>query len=78
MSLSTLLLRAANSIEENAQALRECHSLDGEWSIEDEVDAAAQEAYDNDMRLVAELREAIETSDKADYIARKSYGRASA
>lgn len=60
MTVHALLLEAASIIERNATALRECHTLDGEWP---ESEAEVKEAYDKEMDLVSRLRESARIFD---------------
>lgn len=55
-----LIQQACAYLEENAEALRDAHSFDGHWVIEDPADEHARAAYERDIELVNELREALE------------------
>lgn len=51
-----LALRAAYLLEREAAALRECHTVRGEWFSADPVDVSANADYDEMMATAAELR----------------------
>lgn len=49
-----LLARAAEHIDDNAEALRQCHTIDGHWcdDIEDQI---AKAQFNEEKTLAAEL-----------------------
>lgn len=50
------LLRAAELLEEDAEALRGCHTLNGAWIIVDDLDRAAQRGYEERIALAKRFR----------------------
>lgn len=69
MLLSDLLLKAATVIDENAEALRECHTVNGKWPEED-LHVLAE--YERDKRLVSDLRDASHEMLQAEHLARSA------
>lgn len=49
----TLAIRAAEILEREAKAIRECHTRHGQWSAED---AAVEAEYHEMMAIALELR----------------------
>lgn len=72
MSLHDLLLEAAGIIERNAEALRECHAVEGEWP---ESEAEVKEVYDEEKDVVVRLRESARIFDPKNWkvVRRRTY-----
>ena len=54
--------RAADLFDEDADVLRDSHTLDGEWIVYDESDKAAHESHDEMRALAAKLRALAEAT----------------
>lgn len=51
-----MLLHAAELLEQEAEALRMSHTLDGEWFVLDEIDRAAVAGYADFVNTASWLR----------------------
>ena len=56
MTREEILVKAAGKLRQNAEALKQSHTLaDGEWFIGDEADALARNDHDETLELAAGL-----------------------
>lgn len=62
-----LMLRAADAITRNASALREAHTINGQWLLDAPDERAAMNDYIDEMTLAHQLRQCVRKAQGIPY-----------